>query len=48
MKYKVIYISTNDDDCCSVWTEASSPQEAKENILYEYWDAGEIIDVVEL
>lgn len=41
-RYKVTYIA-NDDDCCNVWTEANSPQEAEQNILSEYWDIKEII-----
>lgn len=42
-RYKVTYIAKGDDDCCNVWTEADSPQEAKQNILSEYWDVKEII-----
>lgn len=42
-RYKITYISSTDDDCCSVWTEADSPSEAKQNILSEYWDVKEII-----
>lgn len=41
-RYKVTY-TTKDDDCCSVWTSANSPQEAEQNILREYWDIKEII-----
>lgn len=48
MKYKITYISSNDDDCCSVWTEASSPEEAKSYVRSEYWDIKEIIEVRKL
>ena len=41
-RYKVTYIAI-DDDCCSVWTTANSPQEAEQNVLSEYWDIKEII-----
>lgn len=42
-RYKVTYISKTDDDCCSVWTEADSPEEAKQEVFREYWDVKEII-----
>lgn len=42
-KYVVTYISSMDDDCCNVWTEADSLEEAKYNIKREYWDVKEII-----
>lgn len=42
-KYKVTYISSTDDDCCSVWTIANSPEEAKRNVKREYWDIKEIV-----
>lgn len=41
-RYKITYRAT-DDDCCSVWTEADSVEEAKQNVLREYWDVKEII-----
>lgn len=42
-KYKITYISSTDDDSCSVWTTANSAEEAKQNIKREYWDIKEII-----
>ena len=37
MTYKVTYKSSQDGDCCSVWTEASDPQQAASNVRDEYW-----------
>lgn len=48
MKYKVTYESSQDHDCCSVWTEARNKQEAIENVKSEYWDVEEIISVGKL
>lgn len=48
MKYKVTYKSSEDGDCCSVWTEASDPQQAASNVRDEYWDCEEIISVSKL
>ena len=43
--YYVTYISKTDGDCCTVWTEAMSKQDAIDNIKCEYWDVKEIINV---
>ena len=45
MRYYVTYTSSTDNDCCTVWTEASSKREAIENVKDEYWDVKEIIEV---
>ena len=45
MTYFVTYISSIDDDCCTVWTEASSKEEAKESVFNEYQDIKEILIV---
>lgn len=47
MKYKVTYIA-KDGDCCSVWTEATSANEAKSNVTSEYRDIKEIVEVRKL
>ena len=44
MKYK-IYYKPKGDDLCSVWTEASSKEEAINKVKREYWDIERIIDV---
>lgn len=41
-RYRITYIA-KDDDSCHVWTEADSPEEAKQNIFREYWDVKEIV-----
>lgn len=46
-KYHVTYRSSTDNDCCTVWTIASSKQAAIEDVKNEYWDVESIIDVVE-
>lgn len=43
--YYVTYISKTDGDCCTVWTEAESKQDAIDNIKCEYWDVDEILNV---
>ena len=43
-KYYVTYTSSIDHDCCTVWTEANSKQEAIDDVRSEYWDIEEIID----
>ena len=43
--YYITYISSSDHDCCTVWTEANSPEEARSNVESEYWDIDEIISV---
>ena len=48
MIYKVTYISSSDDDCCSVHISASSPENAMDKVLEEFWDVKEIIDCYEL
>jgi len=48
MKTFVIkYISTEDDDVCSVWTNAETREEAVEKIKRENWDVGMIACVEE-
>ena len=46
-KYYVTYRSSTDHDCCTVWTNARSKQEAIEDVKSEYWDVESIIDVIE-
>ena len=46
-KYYVTYRSSTDYDCCIVWTNARSKQEAIEDVKNEYWDVESIIDVIE-
>ena len=48
MDYKVIYESSNDGDCCSVWVTASNKEEAKSKVREEYWDCKEILIVERL
>lgn len=48
MVYKVSYISTMDGDCCSVWVEADSVNEAKEKVRDEHWDVEEVIGVTRM
>lgn len=45
MVFYVTYTSSQDNDCCTVWTEASSKQEAIDYVKSEYWDVKEIIEV---
>ena len=47
-KYKVIYTSKTDGDCCSVWTYATSKQDAINEVKHEYWDVSNIIDCYEI
>ena len=42
-KYYVTYLD-KDDDCTTVWTTASSKQEAIENVKDEHWDVQRVID----
>lgn len=44
-KYHVVYESKIDGDCCTVWTMASSKEEAIDEVRHEYWDVQEIIEV---
>lgn len=46
-KFYVTYRSSQDHDCCTVWTEAYDKQEAISNVKGEYWDIEEIIEVRE-
>lgn len=48
MKYKVTYISSEDGDATHAWTEADSPSEAAQNILFEQWDCDSIISITPL
>lgn len=43
--YIIKYISTLDNDVCSVWLHANSVNDAQTKALREYWDIAEIIDV---
>lgn len=43
-KYKVIYISTTDNDCCSVSVNANDTEDAEDRVRDEYWDVKEIVD----
>lgn len=43
--YYIDYRSTEDEDICHVWCEATSVEEAKDYIKHEYWDVKEIINV---
>ena len=45
MVYYVTYISKSDNDCCTVWTEASSEDAAIRDVKSEYWDIKDIISV---
>lgn len=45
MRYYITYISNSDHDCCTVWTNASSKQEAIDYVKSEHWDVEEIVDV---
>ena len=45
--YYITYISKTDHDCCTVWTKANSREEAKSDVLSEYWDIEEIIEITE-
>ena len=42
-KYYVTYLD-KEDDYSTVWTMASSEQEAIENVKDEYWDVKRVID----
>ena len=44
-RYYVVYKSSSDHDCCTVWTEARSKEDAIDNVRGEYWDIESIIDV---
>ena len=44
-KYEITYISKTDGDCCSVWCNANSPEEAADYVMSEYWDVEEIISI---
>jgi len=46
-KFKVVYESNTDHDCCSVWTYANSREEAIDNVKSEYWDIERIIECYE-
>lgn len=48
MGYKVTYILSQDDDCCSVWSDAKTKQEAIDEVNSEYWDVKEIISVTKI
>lgn len=41
--FKVTYRSSQDGDCCSVWTEADHAKEAARNVQDDYWDVQEIL-----
>lgn len=43
--YYITYISKTDGDCCTVWTEAMSMEDAIDEVMHDYWDVKEIIEV---
>lgn len=43
MVYYVTYESSFDGDCCTVWTEANSKEQAISNVKSEYCDVKEIL-----
>lgn len=45
MKRYIVYYHDNSGDLSHVWTEASSKEEAIQNVKSEYWDCKEIVDV---
>lgn len=45
-KFYVNYISKTDGDCCKVWVEAGSAEEAREKARSEHWDIDTIIAVI--
>lgn len=45
--YYITYKSSMDHDCCTVWTNARSKEEAIQDVKSEYWDIEEIIEVRE-
>lgn len=45
-KYYVSYLDKG-DDYSTVWTMASSKQEAIENVKDEYWDVKQVVDCYE-
>lgn len=47
-KYHVIYESSIDHDCCTVWTEANSKEDAINDVMFDYWDVDSIIEVQEV
>ncbi len=47
-KYIITYISSMDGDCCKVWTEAESANDAITDTKREYWDVDRIISVREM
>lgn len=40
----ITYISSSDNDCCTVWTKANSKQDAIDYVKSEYWDVKKIIE----
>lgn len=46
-KYIVCYTSSTDHDCCSVWVNAYSKEDAIDEVKSEYWDVEDIIYVRE-
>lgn len=46
--FTVKYISTEDDDVCSVWVYADTASEAVDKVKMEYWDVGMIAVVREV
>jgi hypothetical protein len=46
MKYIITYIPKSEpEDICNVWVEADSVAAAKRQVMREYWDVEEIINV---
>lgn len=43
--YYITYTSSQDHDCCTVWCDANSPEEAADYVMSEYWDVEEIVSI---
>jgi hypothetical protein len=46
-KWKVSYLDKH-DDLTNVWVYANSKEDAKQEVMHEYWDVEEIICVTPL
>ena len=46
--YYITYRSSTDGDCCAVWTNANSKDEAIDDVKSEYWDIETILEVREI
>lgn len=45
-RYKVTYL--DGDDVCTVWVSAIDAENAKFQVMQEYWDCKDIIDVMSM